>query len=199
MSDCTKDPVPPLRQHLKTLLMDVLHCLRSPGKPVPRWAVRTTEGDRASRSQALWPLAGKSPPPPRKTGGPNSGPLTQPVVTASMLTMGRPLKMGGNAWQYLTDSVAGAAELGVDAAAYYAAKGTPSGRFLGRGLDGLGPVPGSVKTGDVVSPEMVHRMLAQLADPLNRPGPRPDALDRAARPGGWLRPHLSSAVMPNSP
>ncbi len=83
-----------------------------------------------------------------------------------MLTMGRPLKMGGNAWQYLTDSVAGAAELGADAAGYYAAKGTPPSRFLGRGLDGLGPGPGSVKTGDVVSPEMLHRMLAQLADPL---------------------------------
>ena len=83
-----------------------------------------------------------------------------------MLTMGRPLKMGGNAWQYLTDSVAGAAELGADAAGYYAAKGTPPGRFLGRGLDGLGPGPGSVKPGDVVSPEMLHRMLAQLADPL---------------------------------
>jgi len=83
-----------------------------------------------------------------------------------MLTMGRPLKMGGNAWQYLTDSVAGAAELGADAAGYYAAKGTPPGRFLGRGLDGLGLTPGSVKPGDVVSPEMLHKMLAQLADPL---------------------------------
>jgi conjugative relaxase-like TrwC/TraI family protein len=83
-----------------------------------------------------------------------------------MLTMGRPLKMGGNAWQYLTDSVAGAAELGADAAGYYAAKGTPPGRFLGRGLNGLGLTPGSVKPGDVVSPEMLHRMLAQLADPI---------------------------------
>jgi conjugative relaxase-like TrwC/TraI family protein len=66
----------------------------------------------------------------------------------------------------LSDSVAGAAELGADAAGYYAAKGTPPGRFLGRGLDGLGPDPGSVKPGDVVSPEMLHRMLAQLADPI---------------------------------
>jgi hypothetical protein len=81
-----------------------------------------------------------------------------------MLTMGRPLKMGGNAWQYLTDSVAGAAELGAGAAAYYAAKGTPPGRFLGRGLDGLGPGRGSVKAGDVVSPEMLHRMLARPSD-----------------------------------
>jgi conjugative relaxase-like TrwC/TraI family protein len=74
--------------------------------------------------------------------------------------------MGGNAWQYLTDSVAGGAELGADAAAYYAAKGTPPGRFLGRGLDGLGPGRGSVKPGDVVYPEMLYRMLAQLADPV---------------------------------
>ncbi len=103
--------------------------------------------------------------PPRKTGGPIRGPLTLPVVTAPMLTMGRPLKMDGNAWQYLTDSVAGAAELGADAAGYYA-KGPPPGRFLGRGLDGLGPGPGSVKPGDVVSAEMLHRMLAQLADPI---------------------------------
>jgi conjugative relaxase-like TrwC/TraI family protein len=83
-----------------------------------------------------------------------------------MLTMGRPLKMGGNAWNYLTDSVAGAPGLGADAASYYAANGTPPGRFLGRGLDGLGPRPGSVKVGDEVSPEMLNRMLAQLADPV---------------------------------
>ncbi len=83
-----------------------------------------------------------------------------------MLTMSWPLKMGGNAWRYLTDSVAGAAELGVEAAGYYAAQGTPPGRFLGRGLEGLGPGLGSVKPGDVVSPEMLHRMLAQLADPV---------------------------------
>jgi conjugative relaxase-like TrwC/TraI family protein len=95
-----------------------------------------------------------------------SGPATPPVVTAAMLTMGRPLKMAGNAWNYLTDSVAGAPGLGADAASYYAANGTPPGRFLGRGLDGLGPRPGSVKVGDEVSPAMLHRMLAQLADPI---------------------------------
>jgi hypothetical protein len=83
-----------------------------------------------------------------------------------MLTMGRPLKMGGNAWKYLTDSVAGAAELGASSASYYAAQGTPPGCFLGRGLEGLGPGPGSVKVGDEVSPAMLHRMLAQMADPL---------------------------------
>ncbi|MHB1499185.1 MAG: MobF family relaxase [Acidimicrobiales bacterium] len=85
---------------------------------------------------------------------------------ASVLTMGRPLKMGGNAWQYLVDAVAGEVGQGADAARYYAAEGTPPGRFLGRGLDGLGPSQGSVKEGDVVSARMLHRMIAQLADPI---------------------------------
>ncbi|MDA8301366.1 MAG: relaxase domain-containing protein [Actinomycetota bacterium] len=80
--------------------------------------------------------------------------------------MGRPLKMGGSAWQYLVDAVAGEVGQGADAARYYASTGTPPGRFLGRGLDGLGPSQGSVKEGDVVSPVMLHRMLAQLADPV---------------------------------
>jgi len=83
-----------------------------------------------------------------------------------VLTMGRPLKMGGNAWAYLVDAVAGEVGQGADAARYYAAEGTPPGRFLGRGLDGLGPSQGSVKEADLVSPEMLHRMLAQLADPV---------------------------------
>jgi hypothetical protein len=76
------------------------------------------------------------------------------------------LKMGGNAWAYLVDAVAGEVGQGADAARYYASAGTPPGRFLGRRLDGLGISPGSVKEGDLVSPEMLHRMLAQLADPL---------------------------------
>ncbi len=80
--------------------------------------------------------------------------------------MGRPLKMGGNAWAYLVDSVAGEVGQGAEAAAYYVSGGTPPGRFLGRGLEGLGPGPGSVQVGDEVSPEMLHRMLAQLADPI---------------------------------
>jgi hypothetical protein len=83
-----------------------------------------------------------------------------------MLTMGRPLKMGGNAWSYLVDSVAGELAQGADAARYYAGAGTPPGRSLGRGLDGLGPIPGSVEVGDEVSAEMLHRMLAQLGDPV---------------------------------
>ena len=70
-----------------------------------------------------------------------------------MLTMGRPLKMGGNAWSYLVDSVAGEARPGRRRRSLLRrGQGTPPGRFLGRGLDGLGPGPGSVKAGDVVSP-----------------------------------------------
>jgi len=74
--------------------------------------------------------------------------------------------MGGNAWAYLVDAVAGEVSQGADAARYYAGKGTPPGRFPGRGLDGLGPSPGSVKQGDIVSARMLHRMIAQLADPI---------------------------------
>ncbi len=87
-------------------------------------------GSACGAARAFSRPADKSPPSPRKTRGPTSGPATSPVVTAPMLTMGWPLKMGGNASQYLTDSVAGTAELGADAARY------------------------------LVSPEVLHRMLA---------------------------------------
>ena len=56
-----------------------------------------------------------------------------------MMTMGRPLKLGGNAWKYLVESVTaevGEVRLGADSARYYASAGTPPGRFLGKGLDG---------------------------------------------------------------
>jgi conjugative relaxase-like TrwC/TraI family protein len=100
--------------------------------------------------------------------------------------MGKPLKMGGNAWAYLVDAVAGEVGQGADAARYYVADGTPPGRFLGRGLEGLGPRPGSVKEGDVVSPEMLHRMLAQLADPVTgQPLGRLPSLGRRAPVAGF--------------
>ena len=111
----------------------------------------------------------------------------------SVLTMGRPLKMGGNAWAYLVDAVAGEVGQGADAARYYGGKGTPPGRFLGHGLDGLGPRPGSVKAGDVVSPEMLHRMLAQLADPHHRRAARPSPQPRPESPGSRLRHDLFTA------
>ena len=77
--------------------------------------------------------------------------------------------MGGNGWTYLTESVtpdAGEITLGSDSARYYAAPGTPPGRFLGRGLDGLGARPGAVWAGDQVTSDMLHNMLARLADPV---------------------------------
>lgn len=112
-----------------------------------------------------------------------------------MLTMGKPLKMGGTAWKYLVDSVTadvGEVRLGADSARYYAANGTPPGRFVGRGLDGLGPYPGSVRVGDQVSPEMLHRMLAQLADPITG-----QALGRAPALGN--RPPVAAFDMTFSP
>lgn len=85
------------------------------------------------------------------------------------MTMGKPLKMGGNGWKYLTDSVApdvGEIPQGPDSARYYASAGTPPGRFLGRGLSALGGRPGAVRAGDEVTAEMLHNMLARLADPI---------------------------------
>ena len=70
--------------------------------------------------------------------------------------MDRPLKMGGNAWQYLVDAMAGEVGQGADASRYYVSAGTPPGRFLAHGLAGHGPCPGSVKEGDVVSPEVAR-------------------------------------------
>jgi conjugative relaxase-like TrwC/TraI family protein len=83
-----------------------------------------------------------------------------------VLTMGKPLKVGGTAWAYLVDSVSGELAQGTDAARYYAGQGTPPGKFVGKGLVGLGDHPGAVNAGDVVSPEMLYRMLVLLADPL---------------------------------
>jgi hypothetical protein len=83
-----------------------------------------------------------------------------------VLTMGKPLKVGGTAWQYLVDNVGCGVGEGAKAPSYYAGQGTPPGRFVGRRLTGLGPGPGTVKPGDVDSPEMLYRMLVQLADPV---------------------------------
>ena len=47
-----------------------------------------------------------------------------------------------------------------------------------------------MKPGDVVSPEMLHRMLAQLADPLTGQAARPAPGPRQQGPGGRLRPDV---------
>jgi conjugative relaxase-like TrwC/TraI family protein len=100
--------------------------------------------------------------------------------------MGKPLKVGGTAWQYLVDNVACGVGEGANAASYYAGNGTPPGKFLGKGLAGLGPAPGSVKPGDVVSPGMLHRMLVQLADPVTgEPLGRPPSSTEKAPVAGY--------------
>lgn len=106
-----------------------------------------------------------------------------------MLTMGRPLKVDGNAWRYLVESVTGElgeVRLGADVARYYAAKGTPPGRFVGSGVATLGPFPGSVKPGDQVSPGMLRRMLDHLADPrTGEPLGRPPSGKRTKAVAGY--------------
>ncbi|MGH9107293.1 MAG: MobF family relaxase [Acidimicrobiales bacterium] len=100
--------------------------------------------------------------------------------------MGKPLKVGGTAWQYLVDNVAGGLGEGAKAPSYYAGHGTPPGKFLGKGLVGLGGEPGAVKAGDAVSPEMLYRMLVLLADPLTgEPLGRPPAIGLKAPVAGY--------------
>jgi conjugative relaxase-like TrwC/TraI family protein len=78
----------------------------------------------------------------------------------------RPMTLGAG-YRYLMSSVARADE-GHSAAAltaYYAASGTPPGRFLGSGLAGLNDGAG-VRVGATVSEEQLWRMLGMLQDPL---------------------------------
>jgi hypothetical protein len=58
--------------------------------------------------------------------------------------MGKPLKVGGSAGQYLVDNVTCGVGEGAKAASYYAGAGTPPGKFVGKGLADLGPFPGAV-------------------------------------------------------
>ncbi len=100
--------------------------------------------------------------------------------------MGKPLKVGGTAWAYLVDSVSGELAQGAEAARYYAGQGTPPGKFLGKGLVGLGDHPGAAKAGDVVSPEMLYRVLVLLADPLTgEPLGRPPSTTEKAPVAGY--------------
>ncbi len=73
----------------------------------------------------------------------------------------------GAGYRYLMSSVARLDEAGPAAglAAYYAANGTPPGRFLGAGLAGLDGRRG-VPAGSVVSEEGLWRMLGMLQDPV---------------------------------
>ncbi|MFC8501264.1 MobF family relaxase [Pedococcus sp. NPDC057267] len=87
----------------------------------------------------------------------------------------------GAGYAYLMSSVARADEArGVSGlTAYYAATGTPPGRFLGAGLAGLGAGEG-IAAGSLVSEEQLWRMLGMLQDPLTgQPLGRPPQPDRA--------------------
>ncbi len=80
----------------------------------------------------------------------------------------RRISLGGG-FRYLMDSVA-AGDSGArpadGLASYYAATGTPHGRFLGSGLAGLDGGRG-VETGSAVSEEHLRRMLGAMCDPIS--------------------------------
>jgi conjugative relaxase-like TrwC/TraI family protein len=75
----------------------------------------------------------------------------------------------GAGYRYLMDSVAvgdGADRRPETLAGYYAATGTPPGRFLGSGLAGLGDGEG-IEEGSAVTGEHLFLMLGMCSDPLN--------------------------------
>jgi len=90
----------------------------------------------------------------------------------------RRISLGGG-FRYLMESVAvgdGRPDPPLPLAAYYAASGTPPGRYLGGGLPDLGGGTG-VAVGSAVSEEHLRRMLGDLADPITGEpvGRRPNA------------------------
>lgn len=72
----------------------------------------------------------------------------------------------GAGYRYLMSSVARMDQSGPAGGlqAYYAAHGTPPGRFLGAGLTGLNRGEG-VTSGSLVTEEALWRMLGMLQDP----------------------------------
>src|SRR6516162_1171939 len=80
----------------------------------------------------------------------------------------RRISLGGG-FRYLMESVArgdGAPNPSASLAAYYAASGTPPGRFLGRGLAGLDGGKG-VKAGSVETEGHLRNMLGACCDPVS--------------------------------
>src|SRR6476659_5867234 len=73
----------------------------------------------------------------------------------------------GAGFRYLMSSVARMDQAGPASGltGYYAAHGTPPGRFLGAGLAGLNDGAG-VEAGSVVTEEHLWRMLGMLQDPV---------------------------------
>ena len=95
----------------------------------------------------------------------------------------------GAGYRYLMSSVARMDEAGParNLTAYYAAHGTPPGRFLGAGLVDLGDGLG-VAEGSHVSEEQLWRMLGMLQDPATgAPLGRPPGASRAAYVDGLGR------------
>src|SRR6478752_5972230 len=97
----------------------------------------------------------------------------------------------GAGFRYLMSSVARADESGpaFGLTGYYAAHGTPPGRFLGAGLAGLDDGTG-VEAGSIVTEEQLWRMLGMLQDPVTgQPLGRPPSparthfIDRFGRVG----------------
>ncbi|MFC6706862.1 MobF family relaxase [Flexivirga alba] len=86
----------------------------------------------------------------------------------------------GAGYRYLMSSVARLDQVGParGLTAYYAAEGTPPGRFLGAGLAGLNNGRG-VASGSIVTEEALWRMLGMLQDPVTRDplGRRPPSSD----------------------
>ena len=106
------------------------------------------------------------------------------VVTMSI----RRMTLGAG-FRYLMSSVARMDQTGPASGltGYYAAQGTPPGRFLGRGLAGFNDGKG-VEAGSLMTEEHLWRMLGMLADPvtgqpLGRPPapPRTQCIDRLGR------------------
>jgi conjugative relaxase-like TrwC/TraI family protein len=103
------------------------------------------------------------------------GQSVDPLVTMSI----RRMTLGAG-YAYLMSSVARADESRhvSGLTAYYAATGTPPGRFLGAGLAGLGAGEG-ITPGSMVTEEQLWRMLGMLQDPLTgEPLGRPPQTDR---------------------
>jgi conjugative relaxase-like TrwC/TraI family protein len=97
----------------------------------------------------------------------------------------------GGYWKYLTDGVAESAsapEQGSALTAYYAATGTPPGRWTGAGLAALG-----LAEGDLVTDEQLSHMLDEVAHPLTgepvggtppRPKDQPNRKGKKAKQSG---------------
>lgn len=119
--------------------------------------------------------------------GPDSLPLTsdtrlanvEPASHLSGVTVSMRVISAGDGYRYLLKSVAAAdghRDLGTPLTRYYAATGTPPGRWLGSAVIDLGDNSNRLTAGDVVSEEQLARLLGAGRDPLTgKPLGRPYA------------------------